>query len=302
MNIENLKKQFQERDRAVRVLSEDGMFRCVAIKSTGIAKSAQAKHELPLVPAFYLAKLLTASSLLSAFLKGEERVSITLESSGLIKKIFAESIQVGETKGFVVFAPELATIEDVSKNNIIGAGLLKVTRILYNRTEPISGVVSLAQGDISTDLAYYFTQSEQIPTAVILDVAFDDNGQITQSGGLFIQAMPGANTDTLTRIVENLYNLPPITKYFDEGLQPEEVIRKVVDFKFEIVKKVPVDFFCRCSKETFISHITSFGAEEVESMRNLNHNEVICIYCNNKYIIEESDFESILTQIQASKN
>jgi len=302
MDINKIKKQFHERDRVVRALSEDGHFRCVAIKSTNIAIAAQEKHKLPVIPAYYLAKILTASALLSAFLKGEERVSIELESSGAISKIFAESIQVGETKGFVSFSPEINSIENISHSNIIGAGLLKVTRVLYNKTEPVVGVVELVEGDISTDLAYYFSQSEQIPTAVLLDVAIDENSKIKQSGGMFIQALPGAKAEEINRIVENLYKLPPITQFLDEGLSPEEIIRKSVDFNFEIVKKVPVDFFCRCSKETFISHLIVFGAKEIVDMQNTNHNEVVCRYCNNKYIIEDSDFDNILTQIQASKN
>jgi redox-regulated HSP33 family molecular chaperone len=66
-----------------------------------MALDAQARHNLEATPAFFLAKTLAASTLLSAFLKGEERVSIEIDGSNYIKKYISESIQVGETRGFI---------------------------------------------------------------------------------------------------------------------------------------------------------------------------------------------------------
>ena len=69
-------KQINLADRAVRVLSEGGHFRAVAVKNTMSAKTAQQKHGYSAEFALEHAKVLAFSSLLSAFLKGEERIAI----------------------------------------------------------------------------------------------------------------------------------------------------------------------------------------------------------------------------------
>ena len=80
MTNEELKKLYRLRDKAVRVISKDKKIRAVAIKNTNAVKLAQIKHHLAFVPAFLLARHLTAASMLASFLKGEER--ITIESMG----------------------------------------------------------------------------------------------------------------------------------------------------------------------------------------------------------------------------
>lgn len=302
MDINKAKSNFQKRDRVIRILSKDGHFRGVGVKNTAMAQDAQLRHNLEALPAFYLAKTLAASTLLSAFLKGEERVSIEINGSNYITKIYSESIQVGETRGFIRINNNFDTNTLDNIEGAIGNGKIKVSRILYNKTEPIIGITELANGDISTDLAYYFSQSEQIPSAVLIDASIDDNGKILQSGGIIIQAMPQAPLKEIVRITERLYELPPIAKLLEEEKTIEEILRQATDFDFEIIKHSPVDFYCRCSKESFLNHLVTLGAEEIKDMRLQGQTELVCQYCNEKYIIDENDFERILTEIQAKNN
>lgn len=303
MDIEALKKQFHQRDRVVRVISKDGFFRAVAIKNTNSVATAQSRHNLDTLPAYFLGKAMTAASLMAAFLKGEERLSVEIQGSSVIKKVFAEAIQVGEVRGFV----DMANTEEMpdrldSIESAIGAGTMRVARVLYNKSEPIIGVVELVQGDVATDLAYYYRQSEQIPTAVLLDITFDEQGMVKHSGGMLVQSMPGAKLEDVVRVAEKLYELAPITSFIEAGKNPEEIIRAAVDFEFDVVKTAPVDFFCRCSKETFLKRLVTLGSDEIKAMKNEGDQEVVCQYCNEKYIIDQNDFETMLVEIQAKKN
>lgn len=302
MDFSSAKSNFQKRDRVIRILSKDGHFRGVGVKNSGMALDAQLRHNLEAIPAYFLAKTLAASTLLSAFLKGEERVSVEIDGSNYITKIYSESIQVGETRGFIRVNKNYDVNLLKRMDDALGKGKIKVSRILYNRTEPIIGITELAQGDISTDLAYYFSQSEQIPSAVLLDASIDENGKISQSGGIIIQAMPQAPLKEIVRITERLYDLPPISKLLAEGATIEEIIREATDFDFEIIKHSPVDFYCRCSKESFLTHLVALGADEIRDMKKQGQTELVCQYCNQKYVIDENDFERILTEIQAKSN
>lgn len=299
---EELKKLLQQRDRSVRVLSKDGFFRVVSVKSSQASRTAQINHKLDKVPAFFLSRVMSCSLMLSSFLKGEERVVIEVDGNNVIKKLFAESMQLGEVRGYVELnnTEKQYHVNDISE--IIGPGSLRITKILYHKAEPIQGVVQLVKGDIAEDLSYYFAQSEQIPAAVILDVEFDDHGLIEHSGGLIVQAMPGYKLEQLNEVFESLSSITPISDYFAQGLNPLQVMKEVLPFDFDVINSTQVDFFCRCSKDVFLSKLLTLGAEEIKSMKQSNHNELICKYCNKHYYIENEDFEKLIEESLAKTN
>lgn len=299
---EELKKIFQQRDRSVRVLSKDGFFRAVCVKTSNTSRTAQDNHKLDKVSAFFLSRMMTSSLMIASFLKGEERVVIEVDGSNVFRKLFAESMQLGEVRGYVDLndTEKQYHVNDISE--IIGPGSLRVTKILYHKAEPIQGIVPLVKGDIADDLAYYFVQSEQIPTAVVLDVEFDDLGEIKHSGGLMVQAMPGYHIDQLQAVLDKLESITPLSDYFSAGLNPKQVMKEILPFEFDVINSTQVDFFCRCSKDLFLSKLLTLGAEEIKSMKQIGHNELVCKYCNKHYYIDDGDFDKLIEESIAKTN
>ena len=297
---ESLKEKIKNRDRVIRVLSKNGHFRAVAIKNTSSAIAAQEKHNLNSISAYILAKVLSSVTMLASFLKGEERVSIEFNSDGYINHIYAEALNVGECKGFVSFSENSKPVSILSE--IIGKGILKVTRILYNEFEPITGIVPIQKGDISTDLAYYFLQSEQIGSAVVLDADFDDNGKIIESGGFIIQAMPEATDAELKEIEQKLSKIDSICNDFTQGLTLTDILKKYLPFEFDIIKSTQVDFYCRCNKESFINKLLLLPIEDIKDIKMKKQNELVCQFCNKHYYLEERDFENIISLIKSKQN
>lgn len=302
-NVEQLKKNIKLRDRVVKAISKDGFFRIVAIKNTQAALDAQTKHNLEYMPAFFLARALATASMYAAFMKGEERVGIELFGDGEISRVYAEAIHVGEVRGYVTFNPE-APLRQINKiSDVLGEGTLNVTRILEHQSEPISSVIPLHTGDVAGDMASYFLQSEQIPTAVLLDVEFDDaTGLIKQSGGLFLQAMPGYSKEDLFKNYIMLNNLKPLTKYFDDELTPKDLLAEILPFEFECIGSTIVDFFCRCSKNKFMDKLMTLGINELKEMQEDGNRELVCQSCNKKYLLEDEDFNTMYSIISAKSN
>jgi len=301
MDINKLKEKFHLRDRIVRVLSLDGNFRAVCVKNTSTAQLAQQKHNLEFYAAGFLSRTLSASSMLASFLKGEERVIFEVEGNGPIRQVFAEALQLGEVRGFVKYSKNFDYQNINNINEYIGVGLLKVSKIMYNKREPIVGIVPIIKGDISTDLTYYFKQSEQIPTLVFLDVDFDENGIINQSGGMIIQAMPGHTKEKFEEIIELTKNLKLIN-YFNSKLNPLDVLKSVLPFDFELISSNQVDFFCRCSKDSFIEKLMTLELNDILEMQKNNENELVCQYCNTKYYLTNEDFEKMILEMKAKRN
>lgn len=305
MNLEEqdaLKKEFQLRDRVVRVLSEDGYFRAVAVKNTTTAKTFQEKHHLDRLTSFLLARALSAATMMSSFLKGEERIILEFEGAGPVSRIYAEAMQVGESRGFVVLSPNAENIPINEIGDALGAGILRVSRILFNQAEPITSMVTLAKGDIATDLAQYFVNSEQIPTAVILDVEYNDDGTISQSGGVMVQALPGYSDSQLKDVYEELMKIRTIAGLYSQNYNPRDVLKDVLPFDFKLISSSQVDFFCRCSKEGFMDKLLTLGISELKSMKEQGENELVCQYCNTHYILEPADFNKLIEESKAKNN
>jgi molecular chaperone Hsp33 len=283
-------------------LSKDGHFRAVCVKNSTSARTAQTNHHLSHFQAGLLGRALSSASLLSSFLKGEERIIIELEGNGPISKVFAEALQLGEVRGYVNYNKtfDFESIQSISE--LLGIGVLKVSKVMYNKREPIMGIVPLMKGDVSSDITEYFSSSEQIPSIVILDVSFDETGIISQSGGLIVQAMPGFTTESLKIIYNKLMKINKLTQFFDEGLTPLEVLKQVLPFEFDLISSSQLDFFCRCSKESFLDKLMTLDLKDIEEMKENNENELVCQYCNTHYYIEEEDFDKIITEMRAKRN
>ena len=87
-------------------------------------------------------------------------------------------------------------------------GFLHVTKDLGLR-EMYTGSSELQSGEIGIDVAYYYTVSEQLPTALSVGVRIEGTnkgavnrgaanrvGWVTGAGGLMVQVMPGQNPGT----------------------------------------------------------------------------------------------------------
>ena len=293
-----IKKLWAERDRVTRAMTNDGFFRASVIHNTRTVRAAQAQHLLAPVSSLVLARALTGASLMASFMKGEERVVITASGDGVVRSLYAEAMSIGEVRGYIV--NNATPIGD--RLGPRGEGLLKVHRVLYGKYEHVMGVVELRRGDVTSDLSHYLTQSEQIPSVFVIDVDYDEHETIRESAGLLIQAMPGARPEHLFAVYDAIDYLDPLTSLIDRGFSTEDILRHVMPGEITVVSSTPVDYFCRCSQEKFTSILLTLGLDEVRSMRNDGHNELVCQYCSSKYHLSDDDFADLEERLQATRN
>ena len=177
----------------------------------------------------------------------------------------------------------------------IGAGTLTVSMDLGLK-EPYSGQVELQTGEIGDDLAYYFTVSEQTPSAVGLGVMIDTDQHVKNAGGFIIQMMPDASEEVISSIEKRLSGIDSVTSMFDRGMTPEDILKEILgDLDMVITDRKEVRFHCNCSKERVERALITIDPKDIQEMIDDGKDiEVKCHFCNKAYNFTPDELKEIL--------
>ena len=183
-------------DRIVRAISTDGMVQAAAICSRDLTERARQIHKTLPVATAALGRALAAASMMGNALKSDG-ASLTLQfkGGGPLGTVLAVSDNEGNVRGYVTNPHVDLPLRPDGKLDVGGAvghdGTLTVIKDLHMK-EPYVGTIDLLGGEIAEDVASYFVESEQIPTACALGVLVDRDQSVKSAGGYLIQLMPGA--------------------------------------------------------------------------------------------------------------
>ena len=269
------------KDTLIHAISANGHIRVLTCTSTQLAEQARKQHDLWPTSAAALGRVLTITAILGSMLKTEkEKVTVQINGGGPIGTIMADGWANGNVRGFVGDPEIYLKYNDTGKlavGTAVGKdGYLKVIKRM-NMKNDFTGQVALVSGEIGEDFAYYFTISEQTPSAVSLGVLVDTDNSVMASGGILIQM-----------------KLRPVSELVKEGHDARALAAMLFD-DLEILEEKPIQWHCDCSKQRFKAALTTLDRAELEKMLEEDHGcEVKCEYCNNKVQFTEDDLRSIL--------
>ncbi len=285
------------RDRVHRFVMADKKIKGAMVHATLMVNEMRANHQLGPVETLILGQAYIAGALMSTTLKGEDRVSLSIECSGPVRGLDVEANGYGEVRGFLK-TPEIIAPESVrSLSSLFGAGFLTVTRYLEDARHPYSSRIHLAHGTIAEDLAAYFLESEQIPTGLNLSVVFDENQAVTGAGGVFLQAMPGADPESIACAENILDHLAPPGQAFAEGKSVEAVVMDAfAPLSPGLLDPTRVAFFCRCSRERMLGHLKNLSSDvRADILENGPFPlEIRCHHCNSVYHFTQAALSRVL--------
>jgi molecular chaperone Hsp33 len=289
------------RDRIYNFLLADGAVRGAILHGTRMINEMRANHELGILETLVLGRAYLGAGLMTANLKGTDAISLNIDCSGPIRGLTVEANAFGEVRGFLknVPIPIDKPMADFSLSPFFGAGFLSVIRTIEDAKQPFTGKIALEYGNIAQDLANYFLKSEQIPTAFNLSIKYDRSGEVTGAGGLFLQAMPGADDALAAELEALVIEFPSLGEVFTEGQEPESLIQVV--FKKYIPRFLAnqrVEFMCHCGRERLHDVLMMLP---VDDLKDICDNgpfplEMRCHYCNTWYYFDRKERRKIYAQ------
>ena len=288
------------KDYIVRASLANDSVRAFAISSTHLVAEARERHRtLPVVMAA-LGRLLSAGAIMGCMMKGDKDiVTVSLKGDGPAGYITVTADSHGHVKGFpgnpnVDIPRKYAGKLDVGA--AVGRGLLTVSYDLGLK-EPYSGQVEIQTGEVAEDLAYYFTVSEQLPSAVGLGVMVDTDSSVKHAGGFIVQLLPDAPEDVIELLEKKLANLEPVTTMMEQGMTPEEMLLHIFEgVDIEFTERHDVKFYCDCSKEKVKRALAAISDKDLQDIVNDDEDiEVKCFFCNTAYKFSIADIKDILS-------
>lgn len=285
----------------VRAMTGDGLVKAVSITGRDIVERARNIHKLLPMATAALGRTLMGASMMGDMLK-EEKGSLTIQikGGGPLGTILAVSDCEGNVRGYVQ-NPQVELMEKQPGKLDVGAavgleGTLTVIKDIGLK-EPYVGSIGLFSGEIADDLAMYFVESEQIPTACALGVLVGLDQSVTAAGGYLIQLLPGAGEDLITKIEAGVRALGPVSHALAGGLDAEGMLRAVLG-DLEILEKHPVEYRCYCSRERVSRALISMGRKELtELLEEQGSAELTCQFCDAVYRFSREDLERLLKEM-----
>lgn len=275
-------------DYLVRAIAANGQVRAFAAYTKNTVETARQAHNTSPVVTAGLGRLLTAGAMMGSMMKGNRDVlTIKAEGSGPVGHYLVTADSKGNVKGYAANPNVILPANAAGKLDVggsLGVGLLTVIKDLGLK-EPYTGTCELVSGEIAEDLTYYFASSEQTPSSVGLGVLMTKDNTVNVAGGFIIQLMPDATEETISIIEEKISTIKSVTSMLENGLDPEGIINLILGgLDPEILDKMPVRFYCNCSKERVSKALIAIGRKELDNIIEENEPiEVKCHFCNKAY-------------------
>ncbi len=283
-----------------RIYCKDLSLRAYTVTSRAVVQQIVTSHNTTPNATMALGRTINAAALLGATLKpmSNQNILLKFSGSGPIREIHVQADTNGNIRGYVG-NPHVDITENfdtISFSKIIGAGLLTVIKDTGMK-EPYTSITPLLYGDVASDLAYYLTTSEQVPSAVILGLNLNDKGEIASSGGILIQTFPDTPAETIEKIEANINSMTtPLGTLLEKGTDIYSVISELFDNRaMEVLSTTPLKYACSCSREVLLQIFRGVQKEELLDMiEKDNGAEATCTFCLKKYRFTGLELKSLL--------
>ena len=292
-------------DQIVRAIAKNAPVKAMAISARDTVERARAIHDCWPVAAAALGRLLMAASMMGAAMKEEAgAVTLRIKGGGPLGALTAVSDSRGNVRGYVQ-NPAVDVPRKAKGKLDVGAavgcnGELTVIRDLGLK-EPYIGSVQLVGGEIAEDVAAYFVESEQVPTACALGVLIAPSQTVQAAGGYLIQLLPGADETVVSAVERGVARLGAVSARLDAGTDPLGLLREVLgEFDLEVLETSPIESRCYCTRERVSRALISLGRAELDALiKEQGGAELTCQFCDEVYRFNAQELGALRDEASA---
>ena len=275
-------------NKLFKALIYDKQVSLSVLDTTDLVNKAIKIHNLSGQSARLLGNLLTVCAYMSGCLKSDKgAVSITVKSPDSSGSASVSGDVNLHIRGYV---------DGSCKTSLAGGTVTVIKDDGFYR--PFVGTCLAGNDDVSAIITEYFHMSEQIPTAVSVDVKLGEDGSCIAAGGVIMQLLPGTSEVNIAKAEERMQAfLKPAEVIAECGA--EGIIRTYFDGQID--KKglylLHPDYICNCSRSKIEAVILPLGEKELLSVCDEQGCvSVHCHYCNTDYTFDKDDIKKLFAK------
>lgn len=251
------------------------------------------KHNYPDPVAKILAEFLATGAALAGLLKYEGVFTLQTKTSGPLKLVVVDVTHEGKIRGYVQFNPQEIMANGTFKE-LLGKGHLAFTVDQGLHAERYQGIVPLIHDTLSQALEYYFHQSEQLETKVLIASEKTEEG-IWKSAILLLQQMPSKKVDEeIWNYIDSIFTTLLPQEFLDFSIPYEKLLYRLFhEGGVTTFDSLLLQAKCRCSRERIKVFLSSLTSVEIESLLEKGHLKMTCEFCNHQYEFDRKDLMTI---------
>lgn len=278
-----------DHDALSRFVLEGSGVRGVMVRLDRTWAEIRSRAEYPDVIAERLGECCAAAALFTGHTKVDGRLTIQLNGQGPVRTLFAECTHEGTLRGIAQFTPPLPEAIGPREMGPDAVMAITIESRPPGKTEPVryQGLVGLDAEDFPAAFEGYFSQSEQLPTRIVLA------GRGERASGLMIQQLPGTASDPdgwaracaiLDTLGADELQATPVATLLYRLFHEDDV---------RLLGARPLSFGCSCSRERVANVLISIGQDEAMAAADDGTAHITCEFCNARYAFTRAEVAAL---------
>ncbi len=268
-------------DTSTRGLVGGDAVRIVVIDATEVSTHTAKIHELGLGAAHLAAELSVAALLMGGHIKGEERVTLQLQTAKPEASVFAEVDSLGTIRGRAMPKNLPVTTSHTGMMLAIKSDA---------KTELYRGVTEVSGQTLQSALASHMHDSQQVQGNVLMDIVVGTNG-IERAVGMLVERLasdpvrPSLTTNEFSAAYSDL-TVDDLNDALNGTLRGESI---------RVLDQLPLMWMCRCSREKVDAMLMGVGVETLQVMHDEDKGaEVSCHFCGETQVYSQEQLAEII--------
>ncbi len=252
------------------------------------ADEIRERHDLDRAATVLAAEGLVASVLLSAHIKGEERMTVQVASEAPPFQFTADIDAIGVLRARFTPAKNLMPVKKFT-------GMLSAMKSLGQR-ELYRGVSAVEGETFEQALHRFLTKSQQTDARVRILARLDKHAKVRFAAGMLVERLPGITPEAFAAWIDE----PMHGKEFEQ-LMTEFAMGQLGGSPVELLGGQDFVFQCSCSRDRVAGVLRGLGLEELQALyAEQGEAEVNCHYCNERYTFDKPALEALMVGLAPS--
>ena len=261
------------------------------------AASILSRHDYPMPVAELSAEAIALAGCLASTMDYDGVFTLQASGDGPVKTLFADVTSAGAVRAYTSFDENIGITETGAPAAIIslmGTGYLAFT-VDQGEQGRYQGIVPIEAADLRSVSMRYFSDSEQIDTALMIAANHDDQAgwrasalllqRIPETGGTG-ESIPQSDDDDLWHTACALMSTCSRDELLDPDLTQQELLFRLFhELDVRVQPFRPLRDECRCSPERVERMISSLSDEEKHSLSEDGTSIMIsCEFCKKEHV------------------